>query len=312
MRIGILSRNPTLYSTQRLQEAARARGHSVAVFDTLRLALRLTRYQRAGIVPPRHLNPPVEGVIPRIGASITHYGITLVRQLETTGVVSTATSQGISRSRHKLDSMRIMRESGLPLPLTAVLENTRGLSHAVRAVGGYPIVIKLNRSTQGEGVMLAQNDAEAREMLALLWQREQAVLIQEFVAEADGDDLRVLVVGDRCVAAMRRSAADGEFRANLHLGGSAKAVDLPVAASRLAIRAAQVHGLGVAGVDLIPSTRGLLLLEVNSSPGLEGIETATEIDVAAEIVIYLEQALHERASQRRARQRRDRRRKRRH
>jgi ribosomal protein S6--L-glutamate ligase len=304
VRIGILSRNPTLYSTRRLQEAAEARGHNVAIFDTLRLALRFTRYQRAGVRPPRHLNPAIEGVIPRIGASVTQYGVNLVRQLESSGVVSTATADGIARSRYKTDSMRIMREADLPVPRTAILDTMTGLTHAVRAVGGYPVVIKLNRGTQGAGVMLAHSDTEAKEMLAMLYQRQDTLLIQEFVAEANGDDLRVLVVGNRCVAAMRRSAADGEFRANLHLGGSASAVDIPPRVADLAVRAARVHGLGVAGVDLIPSSRGLLLLEVNSSPGLEGIEAATEVDVAEAIVLFLEQQIRDKSRRRRRRKKR--------
>lgn len=290
MRIGILSRNRTLYSTERLVEAARRRGHRVIVIDTLQAA----RY--LGIAPhlrSRHFNyrlPRVDAIIPRIGASITRYGVAVVHQYESRGVTTTARSQAIAQSRDKLQSLQLMQEASLPTPATAIVSHLNDLAEAVQMVNGLPVVIKVLKGTQGKGVILAPNLPTARAVLAVLFRHGQRpVLVQEFIKEAKGSDLRLLIVGDRCVAAMRRIAPDGDFRANLHRGATSYSIRPDPEIVDLALQAAALHRLGVAGVDLVLSRHGPLLLEVNSSPGLEGIERATGVDVAGEIVGYLEQ-----------------------
>ena len=299
MRIGILSRNASLYSTRRLVQAARNRGHDAAVIDTLSVAVEvgLTLPKRhgtkiisstaAGIARALQV-PQVDAIIPRIGTSITFYGLAVVRQFEAQGVLSTANADGIAASRDKLHSLQIMSQAGLPVPRTAIVAHSQALFSAISSVGGLPVVIKLIRGTQGRGVVLAGNTATAAAVLRRVQMARQQALVQEFIAESQGRDLRVIVVGNRCLAAMERSAAEGEFRANLHRGGTARAMELDADTKALAVSAAKAHGLSVAGVDLIHSKRGPLLLEVNSSPGLEGIESVTGVDIAAEIIALLE------------------------
>ena len=305
MRIGILTRNAMLYSTQRLWEAAEARRHSVSIIDTLRLSLRIARFTRLELEVSDHVYPAIDAAIPRIGASVTHHGVAVVRRLEQRGILVTASSAGIVNSRNKLDSVAIMTRAGLPFPPTAVVEGN--IDEAVAAVGGYPVVFKLNQGTQGHGVMLATNAALARRIVALLRLSGQPLLVQAFVVEASGRDVRAIVVGDTCVAAMQRRAAAGEFRANLHLGGTAYGFSpVPEEIAQLAVAATRAHDLAVAGVDMVTSRHGYQLLEVNSSPGLEGIEAATGVDVAAEMIGYLERRAL--ARRRRARRRRRKRR----
>jgi ribosomal protein S6--L-glutamate ligase len=293
VKIGILSRNQALYSTRRLAQAARVRGHTVQIIDTLTVAVDLgLMVEPAGERSHRRL-PEVEGIIPRIGASITPYGLAVVRQFEVAGAVSIATSEAIAQSRDKLQSLQLMSRLGLPIPRTVVAAQLEHVRAAVEAVGGLPVVIKLVRGTQGRGVILAP-DLVSVEAIAQTFHRfREQMLVQEFIPEANGQDTRIIVVGQQCVAAMRRSAAAGEFRSNLHLGGTAVPVVLDQATQKLALKAAQAHGLGVAGVDVIASARGPLLLEVNSSPGLEGIERATGIDVARKIVQHLEKLFNQ-------------------
>ena len=235
--------------------------------------------------------PEVDAVIPRIGASITYYGLTVVRQFEAYGVITTATSQAIAQSRDKLHSLQIMQRAGLPIPKTAVIVKPEALYSAIQAVGPPPVVIKLIQGTQGRGVILARNWQTTAAVLDKLRAYNKQALVQEYVAEAEGQDTRIIVVGDRCVAAMTRTAAVGEFRANLHRGGTAVPITLDEETEQLALMAARSHGLSVAGVDLIQSERGPLLLEVNSSPGIEGIETVTGQDVAGAMIQFLEQEL---------------------
>jgi len=282
MKIGILSRNELLYSTRRLLQTARVRGHQVSVIDTLTVPIKVAAGHRRDL-------PPVVAIVPRIGTSITFYGLAVVRQFEAQGVVTTASSTSIARSRDKLRSLQLMREEGLPIPNTTAVGDSDDVWTAVDLAGGIPVVIKLIRGTQGRGVFLARELKTVAAVLDTVHRHREQVLIQEFIREAQGSDIRVIVVGNRCVAAMKRTAADGEFRSNLHRGGTAEPYELNPVARDLAVRAARAHGLGVAGVDLIESDRGPLLLEVNSSPGLEGIETTTGQDVASEIVRYLEQ-----------------------
>ncbi|MEJ2748243.1 MAG: RimK family alpha-L-glutamate ligase [Anaerolineae bacterium] len=309
MKIGILSRNSNLYSTRRLVEAAELRGHQVQVIDTLGIAIEIGMPDtvQAGIkvvesLPRRRrtwgmwsevasLLPQVDAIIPRIGASITYYGLTVVRQFEAHGVITTAASQAIAYSRDKLHSLQIMQQAGLPIPKTAVNGKPEALYSAIQAVGPPPVIVKLIQGTQGRGVILARNWQTTAAVLEKLRSYNKQALVQEYVAEAAGRDTRIIVVGDRCVAAMTRIAAEGEYRANLHRGGTAVPFPLDEATERLALTAAKAHGLAVAGVDIIQSERGPLLLEVNSSPGIEGIETVTGEDVAGAIIQFLEQEL---------------------
>ena len=299
MRIAILSRNSNLYSTKRLVKAGRERGHDVRVVDTLAIAVEVGLVNHAGIGPkiitagPFGLNrtgyvPQVDAIIPRIGASVTFYGLAVVRQFETLGILTTAKASAIASSRDKLHSLQKMSRAGLPIPRTAVIAKPQALFSAVQAVGGLPVVIKLIRGTQGKGVVLARNLATAAAVLDKVTKAKRQALVQEYIAESSGRDIRVIVVGDQTVAAMERKASDDDFRANLHRGGTAVPIELDENTKKLAVAAAQAHGLRVAGVDLLHARRGPLLLEVNSSPGLEGIEGVTGIDIAAQIIQYLE------------------------
>jgi ribosomal protein S6--L-glutamate ligase len=302
MRIGVLSRNSSLYSTRRLVEAGRQRGHTMLVIDTLGVVVELglveekvglrqssSQATMGGLAYPFVRLPQVDAIVPRIGASITNYGLAVVRQFEAAAVPTTASSLGVGSSRDKLYSLQLMTRYGLPVPRTAVLAQPHLYFSAVQSVGGPPVIIKLNRGTQGRGVILAPNFRTVEVVLSRLRRLKQLLLVQEFVAEAEGSDVRVIVVGGRCVAAMRRTASAGEYRSNLHRGGTAVSVTLSAELEQLACRAAQAHDLDVAGVDIIHSRRGPLLLEVNSSPGLEGIEQATQADVAGAIIEHLEE-----------------------
>lgn len=274
------------------------RGHSVDVIDTLSVPINI-RTGRAAVTS--HALPDVEAIVPRIGTSITFYGLAVVRQFETLGVVTTATAQAIARSRDKLHSLQIMSKSGLPIPSTTIVTELEDIQPAIEMAGGLPVIVKLIRGTQGRGVFMATEMRTVEAILRALQRAKEQMLVQEFVKESSGTDIRIIVVGNRCVAAMKRTAADGEFRSNLHRGGTAVPFVLDQQTRLLAARAARVHGLGVAGVDLMQSTRGPLLLEVNSSPGLQGIEETTKVDVASEVVRYLES---EERKQRRRRQQR--------
>jgi ribosomal protein S6--L-glutamate ligase len=302
MKIGILSRNPTLYSTRRLARAAWTRGHQVQILDTTSLAVHVgtngDNPPEAKLLKPGSLGlpraiqlPQLEAIIPRIGTSVTFYGLAVVRQFEAAGMVTTASSQAIALSRDKLHSLQLMAQAGLPVPRTAIIARPEALYAAVHAVGGLPVVVKVIRGTQGRGVVLAHQLGTVNALVRQAGNRNQHVLIQEYVAEASGRDIRAIVVGDVCVAAMERRAASGDFRANLHVGGTATGVALDAETTALAVRAARAHGLAVAGVDLLLSDRGPLLLEVNSSPGLEGIEQVTGYDVAGSIIAYVERAV---------------------
>lgn len=302
MKIGILSRNAALYSTRRLARAAWTRGHQVRVLDTTTLAVHLgnngdappeTKILEPGSLGvPRAIQlPQLDAIIPRIGTSVTFYGLAVVRQFEAAGMVTTASSQAIAVSRDKLQSLQLMAQAGLPIPRTAIIARPEALYAAVHAVGGLPVVVKLIRGTQGRGVVLARQLGTIHSLVRQAGARGQHVLIQEYIAEAEGRDIRAIVVGRSCVAAMERRAAEGDFRANLHMGGTARPLDLDATTAALAVRAAKAHQLDVAGVDLLMSARGPLLLEINSSPGLEGIEQTTGIDVAAAIIGHVERAV---------------------
>lgn len=288
MKIGILSRNRTLYSTRRLLEAARLNEHQPVVIDTMRVAVNIGSRSSQLKTFSRQLLPEVHAIIPRIGTSITAYGLAVVRQFEALGVVSTASAAAIAASRDKMHSLQIMSRAGLPVPKTIVVTNLQDLWPSIQIVGGFPLIMKLVQGTQGQGVKLITSFQEAIATFQAWQGSHRPILLQSFIEEADGRDIRIIVVGSWCVAAMERIAVDGEFRANLHLGGKAAAITLDNHMEQIAIQAARALNLGVAGVDIIMGANGPLLLEVNSSPGLEGIEAATGKDVALEIIRYLE------------------------
>ena len=286
MKLAILSRNGKLYSTRRLVEAARERGHSVRVLDPLRCYMRISndgfemRYKGAQIAG-------YHAVVPRIGASVTRYGCAVLRQFELMGSYAPNSAAAIARARDKLRCHQLLAAEGIGLPVTVFGDNPDDTGDLLAMLGPPPHVIKLNEGTQGAGVMLTEKLSASRGVIETLRGLYAHFLVQEFIAEAKGADLRCFVVGDRVVAAMRRQAPKGDFRSNLHRGGTAKAVRASKAEIETAVRAARVLGLGVAGVDLIRSKRGPLVLEVNSSPGLEGIEEATGIDVAGCIIEHV-------------------------
>lgn len=286
MKIGILSRKGSLYSTSRLREAAEARGHKVSVIDFLRCSMGLEG--KRGSILYRGEQVQVDAVIPRIGASVTFYGTAVVRQFETMGVYTLAGSHAIGTSRDKLCAHQILARAGVGLPVTAFARSLKDTHSVIELVGGAPLVIKLHEGTQGAGVVLAETKKAAESVIEAFRQLDANILVQEFVKEAGGSDLRCLVVGGRVVAAMIRHAAPGDFRSNLHRGGSAEVAKLTMKERRTAVKAAKALGLNVAGVDLLRSERGPLVLEVNSSPGLEGIEATTGVDVASEIIEFVE------------------------
>ncbi len=287
MKLGILSRKPSLYSTRRLKEAGLARGHEVHVIDYLRC------YMNIASSRPRVMfqGQPLEGydaVIPRIAASWTFYGTAVVRQFEMMGVFPANESQAISRARDKLRALQLLSRKGIGLPITGFAHSTKDIDGLLQIVGGPPVVVKLLEGTQGIGVILAETRKAAEAVIEAFRGLDANILVQEFIKEAGGTDLRCLVIGDRVVAAMRRKAPPGEFRSNLHRGGSAEKVRLTPQERRTAVQAAKTLGLRVAGVDVLQSDRGPLVMEVNSSPGLEGIEKATGVDVAGKIIEFLE------------------------
>ncbi|MCB1054274.1 MAG: 30S ribosomal protein S6--L-glutamate ligase [Acidobacteria bacterium] len=286
MRIGILSRGPQLYSTRRLREAAESRGHEVQVVDYLRCYMNIHAGNPHVVLAGKSLD--FDAVIPRIGASNTFYGTAVVRQFEMMGVFPANESQAITRARDKLRSLQLLSREGINMPVTGFAHSTKDLDGLIDMVGGAPMIIKLLEGTQGIGVVLAETRKGAESVMATVRQLNAYMLVQEFIAEAKGADIRAFVVGGKVIASMRRQGPPGEFRSNLHRGGKAEAVKLSPEERRTAIAAAKAMGLNVAGVDLIRSDRGPMILEVNSSPGLEGIEKASQVDVAGLVIEFLE------------------------
>ena len=286
MKIAILSRSSSLYSTARLKEAAIERGHEVAVVDYLRCYMDITARRPKVLYRGEEVRP--HAVIPRIGASYTFYGAAVVRQFEMTDVFTLNSSDGISRSRDKLRSMQILSRSGVGLPTTSFAHSIQDINGLLEVVGGTPVVVKLLEGTQGLGVVLAETKKAAESVIGAFRQLDANILVQEFIKEAGGADIRAFVVGGKVVASMRRQGAPGDFRSNLHRGGKAEMIKLTPGERSTAVRAAKAMGLNVAGVDLLQSSSGPLVLEVNSSPGLEGIEGASGIDIADLIVEHIE------------------------
>ncbi len=286
MKLAILSRNGKLYSTRRLVEAARQRGHTVRVLDPLRCYMRIS----SGGFQLRYKGRSLAGydaVVPRIGASITRYGTAVLRQFELMGAYSPNPSDAILRARDKLRAHQLLAAQGIDLPVTVFGDNPDDTADLLSMLGPPPHVIKLNEGTQGAGVMLTEKPSASRSVVEALRGLYASFVVQEFIGEAEGADLRCFVVGDEVVASMRRQAPEGDFRSNLHRGGTALRAKATDEERAVAIRAANVLGLGVAGVDLIRAERGPLVLEVNSTPGLEGIEAVCGVDVAGRIVDYL-------------------------
>lgn len=288
MKIGILSRDPKLYSTRRLKEAGEARGHSIEIIDHMKCVLLIEKKNPMVWYNGRRLDY-FDAIIPRIGASVTFYGAAVVRQFEMMKVFTAVESQALIRSRDKLRSLQIMSRSGLGMPKTLFMDYTRDTEGVIEAVGGAPVVIKLLEGTQGLGVVLAENKKAAQSVIEAFNGLHARIIVQEFIKEAKGCDIRAFVVNGEVVGAMKRQAKPGEFRSNLHRGGEATVHKLSRQEKHAAITAARKLGLSVAGVDMLPSSRGPLIIEVNSSPGLEGIEGATKVDVAGKVIRFLEE-----------------------
>ena len=286
MKIAILSQDSSLYSTKRLKAAGEERGHQVRVIPYLRCYMNITS-SRPGIMFNGTPLENFDAIIPRIGASRTFYGTAVVRQFEVMGVFSANESQAISRSRDKLRCMQILAREGIGLPITGFAHATQDIDGLIETVGGAPLVIKLLEGTQGIGVVLAETYQAAKSVIEAFRGLDANILVQEYIKEAGGADIRCFVVGGRVIAAMKRQGAKGEFRSNLHRGGNAEKISLSIEERTTAIRAAKAMGLNVAGVDLLRSNHGPVVMEINSSPGLEGIEKATEVDVAGKIIEYI-------------------------
>lgn len=288
MKIAMLARNPNLYSHARLKEAAEARGHSLEILNTTRCNVNIASH-RPTLTYNGETMSAFDAVIPRIGASITNYGLAVLRQFEMQGVWPLNESVAIGRSRDKLRSMQILSKYGIGLPLTAYANDPKAAEEIIKAVKGPPVVIKLLEGTQGIGVVLAETMSSAKSVIEAFRGANVNILVQEFIAEAGGTDIRALVVGGKVVGAMKRTGAPDDFRSNLHRGGSAQVVKVTPAERSTAVSAAKRMGLNVCGVDMLRSNHGPVVMEVNSSPGIEGIEKATGLDLATKIIEFIEQ-----------------------
>ena len=286
MKLAILSCSPNCYSTRRLREAAEQRGHRVKVLNTLKFAIDLDRGNPDLYYRQKHLSS-YDAVLPRIGASITYYGTAVVRQFQEMDVFCANTAHGIANSRDKLRSLQILSRHHIGIPRTTFVRDKKDVLPAIERVGGAPVIIKLIEGTQGIGVLLAESVKQAESIIELLQSQKQNVLIQKFVAESKGRDIRAFVVGDQVVAGMRRVAQGQEFRSNVHRGGISEPVELDEQYRETAVRCAQILGLRVAGVDMLEGKDGPQVMEVNSSPGLEGIESCTELDIAGAVIDYI-------------------------
>jgi len=288
MKLAILSRHATCYSTKRLMQAAVLRGHDVEVLDTLQFSIDLAQGSPRMFYQSQEVGA-WDAVIPRIGSSITHFGTAVVRQFEQMDVFSAISSQGIANSRDKLRALQILCRHDIGIPPTTFVRSPADVQPAIRRIGGAPVVIKLLQGTQGVGVILAENEGVAEAIVETMHSTKQKVLVQKFVAESKGRDIRAFVVGDRVVASMRRVARGNEYRSNVHRGARTEMVQLSEEDQRVAVRAAQLMGLRVAGVDMLESKTGPMIMEVNSSPGLEGIERCSQLDIAGLIIDYVAQ-----------------------
>jgi ribosomal protein S6--L-glutamate ligase len=289
MNIVILAKNANLYSHQRLLAAGRARGHRVRIINTATCYMNIASSDLGIHCRTGDILEGIDAVIPRIGASLTHYGCAVVRQFEAMGTYSLNSSIGITRSRDKLRSLQLLSRKGIGMPITGFANSPKDVDDLIKMVGGAPLVIKLLEGTQGVGVVLAENKHAAESVIQAFLGLKANIIVQEYIKESKGADIRCLVIGDKVVASMRRQGPPGEFRSNLHRGGSAEAITITEEEYQTAINAAKVMGLNVAGVDLLRSDRGPLVMEVNSSPGLRGIEESTGKDIAGMIIQYIEE-----------------------
>lgn len=287
MKLAMLARNATLYSHRRIAEAAKARGHDIDVINTLQVHMNITS-SRPVLRHGGKVLPVYDAIIPRIGASVTHYGLAVLRQFEIQGVFPLNESVAIGRSRDKLRALQLLAREGIGLPVTAFAHGPRNAENVIKEVGGAPCVIKLLEGTQGMGVVLAETVASAKSIIEAFSAANINILVQEYIREAAGSDVRALIVGGEVVAAMKRTGRSGDFRSNLHRGGKAESIKLNDEERRTAIRSAEILGLNVCGVDMLRAKRGPVVIEVNSSPGIEGMEMATGVDVAAAIIQFLE------------------------
>ena len=287
MKIAMLARNPELYTHRRLKEAAEQRGHTLDIINTLRCYMNIAS-RRPEVYYNGEKLVGYDAVIPRIGASVTFYGMAVLRQFEMQGVFPLNESVGIGRSRDKLRSMQLLARDGIGLPVTTFAHDPRQTDEVLKLAGGAPVVIKLLEGTQGIGVVLADTDRSAKSVVEAFRGAGVNILLQEFIKEAGGTDIRAIVVGGKVVAAMKRTGAEGEFRSNLHRGGSAQVIKLSPEERSTAIRSAKAMGLNVCGVDMLRANHGPVVMEVNSSPGLEGVEKATGLDIASKIIEYIE------------------------
>ena len=287
MKIAMLARNPNLYSHQRLVEAARERGHEIRIINTLRCYMNIASRRPAVYYNGEKLTG-YDAVIPRIGASVTFYGTAVLRQFEMMGVYALNESVAIGRSRDKLRSMQLLARDGVGLPVTTFAYDPKETEEVIKLAGGAPLVVKLLEGTQGLGVVLADTKRSAKSVIEAFRATNTNILVQEFIKEAGGTDIRAIVIGGRVVAAMKRTGAEGEFRSNLHRGGSAEVIKLSPEERSTAVRAAKSMGLNVCGVDMLRANHGAVVMEVNSSPGLEGVEKATGLDIAGKIIAFIE------------------------
>jgi ribosomal protein S6--L-glutamate ligase len=287
MKIAMMARNANLYSHKRLKEAAEKRGHELDIINTLRCYMNIAS-RRPDIYYNGEKLPKYDAVIPRIGASVTFYGLAVLRQFEVQGVYPLNESVAIGRSRDKLRSMQLLAREGIGLPVTTFAHDPKQTEEVLRLAGGAPLVVKLLEGTQGIGVVLADTDRSAKSVIEAFRGAGVNILVQEFIKEAGGTDIRALVVGGRVIAAMKRTGAEDDFRSNLHRGGSAQSIKISPEERSTAIRSAKAMGLNVCGVDMLRANHGPVVMEVNSSPGIEGVEKATGIDVASKIIEHLE------------------------
>lgn len=287
MKIALLSRNRQLYSTRRLVEAAQQRGHEVTTLDVLRCYMNVTSHRPSIHYRGEELEQ-FDAVIPRIGASVTSYGTSVLRQFEMMGTYPLNESVAIARSRDKLRALQLLSRRGIGLPVTGFANKPDDIQDLIKMVGGAPLVIKLLQGTQGIGVVLAETRKAAESVIESFLGLNASVLVQEYIKEAGGSDIRCFVIGDKVIASMKRQAREGEFRSNIHRGGTASLIKITPEERSTAVRAAQTMGLNVCGVDILRSNHGPVVMEVNSSPGLEGIETVTSKDVAGQIIDFLE------------------------
>ena len=287
MNIFILSRNKNLYSTSRLVEAGNKLGHNVRVVDYMRCYMNITSRKPTIFYGGESLGK-VDAVIPRIGASNTFYGTAVVKQFEMMDSYCVNTSDAIANSRDKLRSLQILAEAGINMPITGFASHTKDIEGVIESVGSTPLIMKLLQGTQGQGIVLAETRKAAESVMSAFRQLDADIMVQEFIKESGGTDIRAFVVGDEVVASMKRIAPEGEFRSNVHRGGTTEKVRLTSEEENMAVNASRILGLSIAGVDLMRSNRGPLILEVNSSPGLQGIETCSEVDVAEKIILHIE------------------------